>query len=70
MYDISSCYNVAKCIDFYLGQLRFNMTSTGNAECFKKELYNGIPNVTVWRVLQKHLRLEAYNYSSLKVFQR
>jgi hypothetical protein len=23
-----------------------NVTSTGNAECLKKELYNGIPNVT------------------------
>jgi hypothetical protein len=27
---------------------------------FKKELYNGIPNVTVWRVLRKRLRLKVY----------
>jgi hypothetical protein len=25
-----------------------------------KRLYNGIPNVTVWRVLRKHLYLKAY----------
>jgi hypothetical protein len=26
---------------------------------FKKELYNGIPNVTVWRVLGKRSQLKA-----------
>jgi hypothetical protein len=26
----------------------------------KKELYNGTPNVTVWRVLRKRLHLKAY----------
>jgi hypothetical protein len=30
------CHNVAKYIKFYLGELRFNVTSTGNAGCFKK----------------------------------
>jgi hypothetical protein len=30
---------------------------------FEKELYNGIPNVTVWRVLLKHLHLKAYKLS-------
>jgi hypothetical protein len=30
---------------------------------FQKELYNGIPNVTVWRVLRKHLHLKAYKLS-------
>jgi hypothetical protein len=27
---------------------------------FQKELYNGIPNVTVWGVLRKRLHLEGY----------
>jgi hypothetical protein len=27
---------------------------------FQKELYNVIPNVTVWRVLRKRLHLKAY----------
>jgi hypothetical protein len=27
---------------------------------FRKELYNGIPNVTMWRVLRKFLHLKAY----------
>jgi hypothetical protein len=27
---------------------------------FKKELHNGIPNVTVWQVLRKHLYLKTY----------
>jgi hypothetical protein len=31
--------------------------------CLKKELHNGIPNVTVWRVLQKHIHLKAYKLS-------
>jgi hypothetical protein len=30
---------------------------------FKKELYNGIPNVTLWRLLRKCLRLEMYKLS-------
>jgi hypothetical protein len=30
---------------------------------FQKELYNGIPYVTVWRVLRKRLHLEAYKLS-------
>jgi hypothetical protein len=30
---------------------------------FQKELYNGTPNVTVWRVLRKRLHVEAYKLS-------
>jgi hypothetical protein len=30
------------------------------AGCLKKQLYNGIPNVTVWQVLWKRLHLKAY----------
>jgi hypothetical protein len=30
---------------------------------FKKELYNVIPNVAVWRVLRKRLHLKAYKLS-------
>jgi hypothetical protein len=29
----------------------------------KKELYSGIPNITVWRVLRKRLHLKAYKLS-------
>jgi hypothetical protein len=36
MYSVLNCYNVAKDIRFYLVQLQFNVTSTGNAGCFKK----------------------------------
>jgi hypothetical protein len=42
-----------------------NVTSTGSVWCFKKELYNGIPNVTVCRVLRKRLHLKAYKLSML-----
>jgi hypothetical protein len=28
--------------------------------CFKKELYSGIPNVTLWQVLRKRLYLKVY----------
>jgi hypothetical protein len=44
-----NCHNVAKHTEFCLGYLRLNETSTGIAGCFKKELYNYIPNVTVRR---------------------
>jgi hypothetical protein len=37
MYSVLKCYNVAKHAKFKLGWLRFNVTSTGNAECFKKD---------------------------------
>jgi hypothetical protein len=30
---------------------------------FQKELYNGIPNVTVWRALRKRLHLKEYKLS-------
>jgi hypothetical protein len=35
MYSAFNCHNVAKYTEFYLGELRFNVTSTGNAGCFK-----------------------------------
>jgi hypothetical protein len=33
---------------------------------FQKELYSGIPNVTVWSVLRKRLHLKAYKLSIVK----
>jgi hypothetical protein len=36
MYSVFNCQHLAKHTEFYLGQSRFNVTSTGNAECFKK----------------------------------
>jgi hypothetical protein len=38
MYSVVNCHNVAKQTEFCLGQLRFNVTSTGNVGCFKKAL--------------------------------
>jgi hypothetical protein len=32
----------------------------------KKEIYNGIPNVTVWRVLRKGSHLKAYKLSIVR----
>jgi hypothetical protein len=32
MYSVLNCHNVAKHTKFHLGELRFNVTSTGNAE--------------------------------------
>jgi hypothetical protein len=37
---------------------------------FKKELYNGILNVTVWRELRKRLRLKAYKLSIVQYLER
>jgi hypothetical protein len=34
---------------------------------FKKELYNVIPNITLWRVLRKHLHSKAYKLSIVQV---
>jgi hypothetical protein len=65
MYSsVLNCHNVA--IHTKLG---FNATSTGNAECFKKELYSDSPNVDVWRVLRKRLHLKAYKLSIVRLEQ-
>jgi hypothetical protein len=37
---------------------------------FQKELYNGIPNVTVWAVFRKLLQLETYQLSIVQHLQR
>jgi hypothetical protein len=60
MYSVFNCHNVAKRTEFYLRYLQFNVTSTGNPGCLKK---NFIQNVAVWRVLRKRLHLKAYKLS-------
>jgi hypothetical protein len=48
-----------------------NVTFACNAGCLeKKKLYNGIPNVTMWRVLRKPLHLNAYKVSIVQHFER
>jgi hypothetical protein len=37
---------------------------------FQKELYSGIPNVAVWRVLRQRLYLKAYKLDNLYAFKR
>jgi hypothetical protein len=32
-------------------------------QAFEKDLYNGIPNITSWQVLQNRLKLKAYKLS-------
>jgi hypothetical protein len=54
MCSVWNCHDVAKYIEFYVGELRFNATSTGNV-IFQNELYNAIPNVAVWWLLRKLL---------------
>jgi hypothetical protein len=65
-----NCHNVANYSKFYLGQLRFNATSTGNAGCLKIELHNGIPNIAVWRALRKSLHLKVYKLSIIQDVER
>jgi hypothetical protein len=36
MYSVLNYHNIARHTEFYLGYLRFNVASTGNAGCFKK----------------------------------
>jgi hypothetical protein len=36
MYSVLNCHNAARHIEFYLEELWFNATSTGNAGYFKK----------------------------------
>jgi hypothetical protein len=46
---------------------RYKKTKDGALyRVFQKELYNGIPNVTVWRVLRKRLHLKAYKLSTVQ----
>jgi hypothetical protein len=37
---------------------------------FQEELYNAIPNVTVWRVLRKRLHLKAYKLLGYEQLER
>jgi hypothetical protein len=37
MYNLLNCHNVAKDTEFYLEELWFNVTSTGNARCLRKK---------------------------------
>jgi hypothetical protein len=37
---------------------------------FRKEFYNGISNVNVWRVLRRRLHLKAYKLSIVKHLER
>jgi hypothetical protein len=41
-YCVLNCHDEAKHTKFYLGQLRLNATSTGNAGCLKKESFTMI----------------------------
>jgi hypothetical protein len=36
MYSVLNCHNAVKHTEFYLGQLQFNVISSGNAGCFEK----------------------------------
>jgi hypothetical protein len=38
MYSVLNCHNVAKHTEFHLGQLRLNLTSTGNVGVSKRAL--------------------------------
>jgi hypothetical protein len=63
LYSVLNCHNVAKHTEFYLWlPLVMQM-------CFKKELCNFIPDVTVWRVLRKRLNLKAYKLSIVQHFE-
>jgi hypothetical protein len=65
MYSVLNTHSVDNHAEFYLRYLQFNATFTCNA-VFQKQLYNGIPNVTVWRVLRKRLHLKAYKLFIVK----
>jgi hypothetical protein len=41
MYCVFNCHNVARHTKFYVGQLWFNMTSTGKARCIEKSVTKG-----------------------------
>jgi hypothetical protein len=62
MYSVLNCHNVAEHTEFYLGKLRFNLTATGNARCFRKSV-TMVFQMSLWRVLRKSLHLKAYNLS-------
>jgi hypothetical protein len=64
MYGALNCHNVAEHTKLHLWLLRFNVAFIDNSGCFKKKLYNGIANVTVWRVLRKRLYLSIVQQAS------
>jgi hypothetical protein len=58
MYSGLNSHNVAKHAEYYLGYLRFSVTSNGNAECFEKS-FTMVFQMLVSRVLRKRLHLKA-----------
>jgi hypothetical protein len=46
------------------------ITCSGIYRTFKNQFYNGIRDVTVWRVLRKRLHLKAYKLSIVQHLER
>jgi hypothetical protein len=49
MYGVLNCHNVARHTEFYLGQLRFNVTSIANAGSFKNNFTTLKPYINLFR---------------------
>jgi hypothetical protein len=50
-------------VSLFLDLLLCSFARAKLCKLFKKELYNGIPNITVWRLLRRRLYLKAYKLS-------
>jgi hypothetical protein len=60
MYSVLNCHNVAKHIEFYRGWLRFNVTSTSIAGCFKNNFKIKFQMSQCGECYVKGLHLEVY----------
>jgi hypothetical protein len=69
MCSVFNCHNVAKHTEFYLGIVTVQCDFHCLFRVFQKERYNGIPNVTVWRVLRKRLHSKACKRSIVEHFE-
>jgi hypothetical protein len=67
MYSVLDCHNVGKHAEFYLGLLRFNMASTGNAGYFKNSFTMLFQMLLCGECYENVCTYRRTNYPSLKV---
>jgi hypothetical protein len=65
--SVLNCHNVAKHNEVYMGKLRFNVTFTGNAGCFKKRLTMAFQMLLCGECYKNVYTQRRTNYPSFKV---
>jgi hypothetical protein len=68
MYSVLNCRDVAKYTEVYLEELRFNVTSTGNAGCSEKGFTMVFQMLLFGERYENVYTSKRTNYPAFKVF--